>query len=401
MLWQWFIDNGIYVIIAISIGIILMFYATRLSVFIANKLLPDQKRKELQNLRKISASVLTIILWIIIIFPVISFSVSRFGVDVAPAFEPLTEWLTLHGILIVVIIIGAFLVNKVITLLLPVFLQRLIKMRGKSKRAQQEAKKRSDTLSGFLNQTISIIVVFLALFMILSEIGVDIGPLLVGAGFVGIAVGFGAQKLISDILNGLFIVIEDYYNVGDVVSIAGLIGTVEEVNVRRTVLRDLDGIVHIVPNSLVDKASNYTKNWARVNLNVPVAYGENIDRVINVLNTIGNELKDDEYFGQLLISAPQVLRVDKFGDSAIEIKVVGDTYPMKQWEVTGELRKRIKQTFDQKEIEIPWPITKVYFGNAPMQKEEAGKAVRKTKKKTAVTRRKLPDALPPDTPDED
>jgi small conductance mechanosensitive channel len=260
MLWQWFIDNGIYVIIAISIGIILMFYATRLSVFIANKLFPDQKRKELQNLRKISASVLTIILWIIIIFPVISFSVSRFGVDVAPAFEPLTEWLTLHGILIVVIIIGAFLVNKVITLLLPVFLQRLIKMRGKSKRAQQEAKKRSDTLSGFLNQTISIIVVFLALFMILSEIGVDIGPLLVGAGFVGIAVGFGAQKLISDILNGLFIVIEDYYNVGDVVSIAGLIGTVEEVNVRRTVLRDLDGIVHIVPNSLVDKASNYTKN---------------------------------------------------------------------------------------------------------------------------------------------
>jgi small conductance mechanosensitive channel len=384
MLWQWFIDNGIYVIIAISIGIILMFYATRLSVFIANKLFPDQKRKELQNLRKISASVLTIILWIIIIFPVISFSVSRFGVDVAPAFEPVTEWLALHGILIVVIIIGAFLVNKVITLLLPVFLQRLIKMRGKSKRAQQEAKTRSDTLSGFLNQTISIIVVFLALFMILSEIGVDIGPLLVGAGFVGIAVGFGAQKLISDILNGLFIVIEDYYNVGDVVSIAGLIGTVEEVNVRRTVLRDLDGIVHIVPNSLVDKASNYTKNWARVNLNVPVAYGENIDRVINVLNTIGNELKDDEYFGQLLISAPQVLRVDKFGDSAIEIKVVGDTYPMKQWEVTGELRKRIKQTFDQKEIEIPWPITKVYFGNAPMQKEEAGKAVRKTKKKTAV-----------------
>ncbi len=400
MLWQWFIDNGIFVLIAICIGVILMFYATRLSRFAANHMFPDQKKKDLQTVRKIIAIALTVVMWIIIAFPVISFSVSRFGIDVKPAFDPITEWLMEHGMLILLIIIGAFLINKVITLLLPTFLQGMVRMRGKSKIARQEAKKRSDTLSSFLNQVVSVIVIFLALFMILSEIGVDIGPLLVGAGFVGIAVGFGAQKLIGDLINGVFIVIEDYYNVGDVISVAGMIGTVEEVNIRRTVLRDLDGIVHIVPNGLIDKASNYTKNWARVNLDVPVAYGEDLDRVIDILNKIGNDLKNDEYFGQLLITAPQVLRVNNFGDSAIEIKMIGDTHSMKQWEVTGELRKRIKKTFDEEAIEIPWPHTKLYFGNSILPAESLKMPQKQSTPRPAPAKKrrssKSSQVLPPD-----
>lgn len=127
-------------------------------------------------------------------------------------------------------------------------------------------------------------------------------------------------------------------------------------------MRDLDGAVHSIPNGEVTTSSNYTKDWSRVNLNISVAYGEDLDQVIEVINRVGNELTADEYFGPKIRSAPQVLRVDNFGDSGIEIKVLGEVKPLMQWEVTGELRKRIKKAFDEAGIEIPWPHVKLYFG---------------------------------------
>ena len=245
---------------------------------------------------------------------------------------------------------------------MPELMERLVKVRGKGRRAREELAKRSQTLSGILVQIIGVIIVVIALFMIMSEIGVNITPLLAGAGVAGIAIGFGAQSLIRDILNGLFILLEDQYNKGDVVRIAGIAGLVEEINLRRTVLRDLDGIVHTVPNGEVKTASNYTKEWSRVNLNIPVAYGEDLDHVITVINRVGKEIAEDETFGRMIIGTPKVLRVDKFGDSGIELKVLGETKPLKQWDVMGELRKRIKKAFDEEGIEIPWPHVKLYFG---------------------------------------
>jgi len=203
--------------------------------------------------------------------------------------------------------------------------------------------------------------------MILSEVGINITPLIAGFGIAGLAVGFGAQSLVRDIIAGLFILLENQYSVGDWVQIAGIGGGVEEINLRRTVLRDFDGTVHTVPNGEIRVASNFTKEWARVNLNISVAYGEDLDRVIEVLNRIGKEMAEEEYWGSLLLSPPQVLRIDNLGDSGIEIRILGTTKAMKQWEVTGELRKRIKKTFDEEGIEIPWPHTKVYFGSAPPQ----------------------------------
>ena len=144
--------------------------------------------------------------------------------------------------------------------------------------------------------------------------------------------------------------------------VVGIAGLVEEVNISRTVLRDLDGIVHSIPNSEITTSSNFTKEWSRVNLDVSVAYGEDLDRVAEVINRIGNELSEDEYYGPKMITAPQVLRVNNFGDSGIDIKILGDTKPLTQWEVTGELRKRIKKAFDEEGIEIPWPHVKLYFG---------------------------------------
>jgi small conductance mechanosensitive channel len=131
------------------------------------------------------------------------------------------------------------------------------------------------------------------------------------------------------------------------------------------VLRDLDGVVHIVPNGEIRVANNYTKELSRVNLNVSVGYEENLDHVIKVINKVGEKLAKDPALGPMILKPPQVLRVDNFGDSGIEIKITGDTQPMYQWDVTGQLRLRLKKAFDEEGIEIPYPHTKVYFGNAP------------------------------------
>jgi small conductance mechanosensitive channel len=403
-LWQWFLDNGIYIIIALSIGIVLVFLTTLLSRAIVRRIVPKNLTEGLKNTRRILTGVIAIALGVPIVFLIISFIISRFGVDVTPALKAVGNWFMEHGIIILVIIIGAFIVNKVIILLLPSIIRRLVKVRGEGRSAQEEIEKRSGTLSRFLTSVSTVIIVIMSLIMVLSEIGVDIAPLLVGAGFVGIAVGFGGQKLVSDILNGLFIVTEDYYSAGDVIRVAGIAGLVEDVNIRRTILRDLDGIVHIIPNGQIETASNFTKNWSRVNLNIPVAYGEDLDKVIDILNRVGKEIAEDSYFGPLIIKAPQVLRVDNFGDSGIEIKILGETQPIKQWEVTGELRKRIKKAFDDEGIEIPWPHTKVYFGNAPWENESKDSSTRAKSKKYDKRPPEAPhdnrDPLPPDSLDD-
>ena len=190
---------------------------------------------------------------------------------------------------------------------------------------------------------------------ILPELGVNIGALLAGAGLVGLAVGFGAQSLVKDVIAGMFILVENQYGKGDVVNLAGVGGVVEDVNLRRTVLRDLEGAVHTIPNGEITVASNLTRQWTRVNMNVSVAYGEDLDRVIAVINRVGEELAQDPDFGPLILGAPRVLRVDGFGDSGIEIKILGVTRPIQQWAVMGELRRRLKRAFDEEGIEIPFP----------------------------------------------
>jgi len=226
-------------------------------------------------------------------------------------------------------------------------------------------KKRRETLNAVFIGTGKIIVVVAVIFMILSELDISIGPVLAGFGIVGIAIGFGAQYLIRDLIAGVFILLENQYRVGDVAKVADIWGLVEEVNLRKTVLRDLDGAVHHVPNGEIKVASNYSRHFARVNLDVSVAYGTDLDHAISVINRVGQELAADESWGKLVINAPYALRVNKLGDSGIDIKILGDVKPLQQWAVTGELRLRIKKAFDAEGIEIPWPHTKVYFGNAP------------------------------------
>ena len=207
------------------------------------------------------------------------------------------------------------------------------------------------------------VIAVIVLFTVLGQVGVNIGPALASLGIVGLAISFGAQSLIKDLINGIFILMENQYAIGDVVRVGGISGLVEEVNLRRTVLRDLDGVVHFIPNSEISTASNFTKEYSRVNLNVSVAYGEDLDRVIDVINRVCSAMSEEPVWKQKIIKPPQVLRVDNLGDSGIEIKILGDTRPIMQWEVMGELRRRIKKEFDREGIEIPWPHMKVFFGN--------------------------------------
>ncbi|MBN2239412.1 MAG: mechanosensitive ion channel family protein [Dehalococcoidales bacterium] len=271
------------------------------------------------------------------------------------------DWFILHGPRILVILVIGIIMWFLIRRLLPIVVDRTVeKSKGESKKGLE---KRTNTIVRVLTGTGRILIVVTVILMILSEVGVPIGPMLAGFGIAGVAVGFGAQYLVRDLIAGMFILLENQYRVGDVAQVSGVIGLVEEITLRKTVLRDLDGIVHHVPNGEIRVASNYTRHFSRVNLDIPVSYGTDLDHAIEVINRVGQELMEDENWKDRLITPPQVLRVNKWGDSSIDIKITGDVKPSEQWATMGELRLRLKKAFDNEGIEIPWPHTKVYFGN--------------------------------------
>jgi len=267
------------------------------------------------------------------------------------------------GVRVGIILVMAFVIVLVARQMIPKLLKAHLPKIRKERPAQLA--ERSKTLSRVVVQVISVIVWIMAFVMILSGLGVDITPLLASLGVASLALGFAAQNIIRDYLHGFFIIMEDWYRVGEVAMISGTGGLVENITLRRTILRDLNGTMHIFPNSKVESASNLTREWARINLNVSVAYKENLSHVFQVINQVCQEFKDDADWGKDMLTVPHVERVDNLGDSGIEIKILGDTKPIRQWALTGELRKRIKDRFDQEGIEIPWPHTKLYFGNAP------------------------------------
>ena len=267
--------------------------------------------------------------------------------------ELLVPWLLSHGIKIVIIIAVAYILNKIMNK----FIERTVRIAvvpdGFS--SKEAEKKREDTLIRIFSAALRISILTMAGLMILQELGVMIGPILAGAGIVGLAFGFGGQYLIRDIISGLFIILENQYRIGDVVCFDTTCGLVEDISLRMTTLRDLDGTVHHVPHGEIKKVSNLSKNFARINLNIGIAYNSKIEHVIEIVNRTGKELSEDTQWKEFIIKPPQFLRVDDLGDSAIIIKILGETLPLKQWEVTGEFRKRILIAFNKEGIEIPFP----------------------------------------------
>jgi len=274
------------------------------------------------------------------------------------------DWFMSSGIRVIVIIAIAVAVFLICRPIIRSVIKRIVsrRMAGED---ETEIQQRTDTLSSILVKIAGIFILIIAVITILPEFGVNITTLIATIGIGGLAIAFAAQSLIRDFIAGFFILLEDQYSIGDVVSIAGIAGVVEDIALRRTVLRDLDANVHSVPNGKVELSTNMTKKYSRVNLNVSVGYGENLKHVIDIINKICKKMAEDPQWKDDFITTPSVLRVDNLGDSGIDIKILGDTKPAKQWAIMGELRLRLKDAFDREGIEIPWPHTKVYFGNAP------------------------------------
>ena len=246
------------------------------------------------------------------------------------------------------------------------FLQRLEKHLIKKSEAEgeppSESEKRVETIVRLIKQTCLIALWLTFGLVIIREFGIDIGPIIASAGVVGLAIGFGAQNLVRDIISGFFIILENQIRVGDVAILNGTGGLVERINFRTTVLRDLGGVVHIFPNGIITTLSNLTNGWSAYVFDIGVAYKENTDHVIEIMQEVGKTMREDEKFGKSMLEDLDVFGVDKFDDSSIVIKGRIKTKPIKQWEVGREFLRRVKYAFDENNIEIPFPHQSIYFG---------------------------------------
>ena len=264
---------------------------------------------------------------------------------------------------IVIIIAVAITLNIIQKKMIPkLMIASIPKTRVES---QEHIASRAQTMAYMFIKMITLLIWTIAIVMILGALQVNTSALLATLGVASLGLGFAVQNIIRDYLQGFFIVMEDWYRIGDWVTIAGMEGEIEEISPRCTILREINGTMHVIPNSQIPFASNQTRDWARINLYVTVAYKEDISHVYEVIDSICEELRNDPNFGKNLTSTPSAMRVSDLGDHGVEICIRGFTKPGEQWGLTGELRKRIKNRFDQEGIEIPWPHTKVYFGNMP------------------------------------
>lgn len=276
--------------------------------------------------------------------------------------QRLYEWLLTSGVRILIIAVGAFILLKILYGVIGRF-EKIAESRETGFAGVSETERRLKTITSLLRSLALIIIGGVAVVMMLKEIGMDIAPIIAGAGILGLAVSFGGQNLVRDVISGFFIILEDQIRVGDVAIVNGQPGTVEQINFRTTVIRDLQGIVHVFPNGAITQLSNQSKGWSRYVIDMGVAYKENVDHVMDVIREIGEELGKDGRFGPLILEPLDILGVDNFADSSVVIKCMIKTLPLKQWEVGRELNRRIKNTFDREGIEIPFPCVSMYYGS--------------------------------------
>ena len=266
------------------------------------------------------------------------------------------------GLRITLILVIAWVAMKVLKKLLNRLQSRLLEKGEDEGEPPSESEKRVETIIRLLKQGMLLALWVTAFLIILKEIGVDIAPILASAGIVGLAVGFGAQNLVRDFLSGFFIILENQIRIGDVAIINGTGGLVDKINFRTTVLRDLNGIVHVFPNGTITTLSNLTNEWSAYVFDIGVAYKEDTDKVIEIMKDVGKEMYEDEEFRHLMLEEPEIFGVDKFGDSAVVIKGRFKTRPIRQWTVGREFLRRLKYAFDENKIEIPFPHRTIYFG---------------------------------------
>lgn len=268
-------------------------------------------------------------------------------------FDSTVAWVNEHALQLGVIIVLAALAKRFG--MIP--LEGVIRRSVKTSRFQTEAehRQREETLLDISRSIFGLLVWLVAIILILIELEINLEPVLAAGGVLGIIIGFGAQNVLRDVFAGIYVVIENHYQIGDVIDLDGDWGVVEDITLRIASLRDLDGSVHHIPHGSVQRTKNLSKDYARINLDIGVSYDTDTNHVMDVVNRVGKALASDEDWKDIIITPPQFWRIDSFGDSSIDIKIVGETKPLMQWSASGELRKRLKAEFDKEGIVIPFP----------------------------------------------
>ena len=265
---------------------------------------------------------------------------------------------------IILVIVAGYIITKVVKVAVKHLEVLLIRFGEGSDDVPGATKKRVTTLMNVL-RTISVVIIWsIVVGVALEQIGFAVGPILAAAGVLGLAVGFGAQNLVRDVISGFFLILENHVRVGDVAIINGTGGLVEAVTFRTVVLRDLSAVVHVFPNGSINTLSNMTKGWSAYVIDMGVAYKEDTDRVVEVMRHVADGMKADPHYGPSMLDTIEIFGVDDFADSAVVIKGRLKTIPIKQWEVGREYRRRLKKAFDENGIEIPFPHLSVYMGEA-------------------------------------
>jgi small conductance mechanosensitive channel len=274
------------------------------------------------------------------------------------ALDGIVRWAGTSGLRVVLVIVLLVIGLKVTRAFVHRAVLLAVRPTGKDALRDLMVAKRQTTLTSLFDAVVTITLVTLAVMLIFQEIGYSIGPILASAGIAGVALGFGAQSLVKDLLSGTFIILEQQFSVGDVISAATLSGAVEEINLRTVVLRDADGSVHIIPNGQIDKVTVLTRDWSRLVLDLDIGYGADIDHALAVLKT-----QLDTYaaaHADFVLEPPEVLGVQNLAESSVQIRAWMKVLPGRQWPAGRELRAQIKKAFDEAGIEIPFPQRTVW-----------------------------------------
>lgn len=265
---------------------------------------------------------------------------------------------------VLVVLLLAFVALKVVSLFTRKVAERAAEAGDAESAAEAaEHKKRVETLLGIVTRLAQVAIWGLAIVLVLMQVGVDVAPIIAGAGVLGIAVGFGAQELVRDVVTGFFQLLENHVRKGDVAVINGTGGVVESIGLRTIVLRDMAGVVHVFQNGKISTLANMTKTWSAMVFDIGVAYKEDVDQVVAVMTEVGTQLCADEAYAAKIIEPIEVFGVEEFGDNAVVVKARLKTIPIEQWSVGREYRRRLKYAFDDKGIEIPFPHRTVYFAD--------------------------------------
>ncbi len=347
--------------LAVTLIVVLTFVVLKVATVLNRRLVARLfAGKQDEDSQKLAHTVTRAVHWLLTIaIVVVAWTVllQELGVSMERVSTRAVDWLIGNGLGIAIVLAMTFVALKVAGLLTA----RLVGFLSRNQ-LDVESRKRADTLSHVIRWVLRTGILLVSAVMLLGQLGVQIGPVIAAAGVVGLAVGFGAQNLVQDIISGFFLLLEDQVRVGDVVQLNDKGGLVEKITLRMIILRDFDGSVHYVRNGKIDVVTNMTKEYSQYVFDIGVAYRENTDEVSAVIEAVGKELQKDPDFKDDILAPLELVGVDKFADSAVIIKARIKTKPIKQWRVGREFNRRLKKKFDELNIEMPFPHITVYPG---------------------------------------